>query len=94
MSAGAGSCVCLGPLRMWGKRRVWVREPKLGLRHNLRPVMVLHRFPVKGGVSFREWLSREANRATPLFRLLVKNSIGLRTSGNTCGSGDDGSGRG
>ena len=44
-----------------------VREPRPGVRHNSRPILVGHRFPVKGGLTSREAMLWQLYRPGPLF---------------------------
>lgn len=41
------------------------------------PVYVSHRFPIKGGISLREVMTRQMIQPTPLLRMLQKPKKGI-----------------
>jgi hypothetical protein len=47
-----------------------LREPKPGLRHQSLPRLVVHRFPIKNGLTFRQALVW-SNGANPLLKLVL-----------------------
>lgn len=53
---------------------VEVRQPKPGLRHNQSELLVYHRFPIKGGLTSTQVLTRMIEQSNPLFTHLKKHS--------------------
>lgn len=53
-----------------------LRHPKLGLRHNRRSRIVQHRFPIKGGLTFRETLAWHGSQPSPMWLMIHARRTG------------------
>lgn len=57
------------------KKNIEVREPMPGLRHNTKTIHVRHRFPVNGGINFKQSLMSVLYAPNPLFELLTEKHV-------------------
>lgn len=69
-----GSGLYEAALRSLWEPRYELRLPKPGLRHQSRPRIVGHRFPVKDGLNFRQALYHDMMKPSPLMRQLVSTA--------------------
>jgi hypothetical protein len=57
-----------------------VVEPRKRLKGNLTPDWIIHRFPIKGGISLRDAWLIDMSRPNPLLKLLLeRNNNGIIT---------------
>lgn len=59
-------------MRLQDQPTIEVRQPKPGLRHNQREMVVSHRFPVKDGITSTQLLMRNIQQNNALMNHMIK----------------------
>ncbi len=57
------------------RRNIEVRQPAPGQRHNVETIYVPHRFAVKGGITYAEWLAAEYARHSRLAEMMKRKAV-------------------